>query len=82
MNLPLETTLDVLKFLNFNQITSLKLTNSIFLCLIDEFEKVLPQMVFKELSLISVSNDELKEYKCIEPKYLSLKINYQQRKNV
>nr|CAD2179805.1 unnamed protein product [Meloidogyne enterolobii] len=81
MNLPLETTLDVLKFLNFNQITSLKLTNSIFLCLIDEFEKVLPQMVFKQLSLISVSNDELMEYKCIEPKYLSLEITDQQRKN-
>nr|CAD2172404.1 unnamed protein product [Meloidogyne enterolobii] len=55
MNLPLETTLDVLKFLNFNQISSLKLTNSIFLCLINRFEKVLPQMVFKELSLVHFS---------------------------
>nr|CAD2123636.1 unnamed protein product [Meloidogyne enterolobii] len=67
-SLPTEAKLDVLKCLNFNQLTSFKLTNFYFLNLIKKYEGELCfRMKFKKLS-INVNLQELDSYKIIEPK--------------
>nr|CAD2180324.1 unnamed protein product [Meloidogyne enterolobii] len=67
-SLPLEAKLDVLKCLDFDQLTSFKLTNFYFLNLINNYEGELCfRMKFKQIS-INVNLQGLDSYKIIEPK--------------
>ena len=51
--LPFEVKLDVLKFLNFEQLFSLQQTSSYFLALIDENEGKLAKEEFYSISIVN-----------------------------
>ncbi|KAF7636673.1 F-box domain-containing protein [Meloidogyne graminicola] len=51
-NLPIETKLDILKFLNFDHLCSVHQTNYYFNSLIDRYNGILPRKKFKYLSLV------------------------------
>uniref|UniRef100_A0A1I8C2P0 F-box domain-containing protein n=1 Tax=Meloidogyne hapla TaxID=6305 RepID=A0A1I8C2P0_MELHA len=60
MNLPTEIKLDILQFLNYDQLFTLYATNGHFYYLISEYERKLSRMEFKKMEITASSSSSIR----------------------